>query len=76
MRPGEIIFFTLMSRFGAIFLHLPAYNAWHGVWEAGIQPDPPRKLGVRVVTAPRKLDGKRYTPQKLDVPVAGAKRWV
>ncbi len=23
MRPGEIIFLTLMSRFGAIFLHLP-----------------------------------------------------
>ncbi len=37
---------------------------WHGVWEAGIWPDPSRKLGVGVVTAPRKLDGKRYTPQE------------
>ncbi len=30
--------------------------------------DPLRKLGVGVVTAPRKLDGKRYTPQKAACP--------
>ena len=39
-----------------------------GTWEAGVSGIPPRKLGVGVVIAPKKLEEVAYSPQKAGSP--------
>ena len=49
-----------------------------GTWEAGVSGIPPRKLGVGVVIAPKKLEEVAYSPPKSwksqKVTFSGAKR--